>query len=51
MWFTDLVNDRTQKHLTTALEKQWDQGDDPTVGVPAKPGEKVRSIPRVTASR
>jgi sortase (surface protein transpeptidase) len=44
VWFTDLVNHRTQKHLTTALEKQWeDGGDDPTVGT--KPGQKVRSIP------
>ena len=51
MWFTDLVNHRTQKQLTTALEQQWDNGDDPTVGVPAKPGEKVRCSRSATASR
>jgi sortase A len=46
VWFTDLINHRTQKDLTTALQHEWDQGDDPTVGtVPARPGEKVRSIP------
>jgi sortase A len=46
VWFTDLMNHRTQKNLTTALQKRWDGGDDPTVGaVPARPGEKVRSIP------
>ena len=46
VWFTDLVNHRTQKDLTTALQNQWDNGDDPTVGTaPARPGEKVRSIP------
>jgi sortase A len=46
VWFTDVVNHRTQKDLTTALQKQWDAGDDPTVGaVPTRPGEKVRSIP------
>jgi sortase A len=46
VWFTDVLNHRTQKDLTTALQKQWDEGDDPTVGaVPTKPGEKVRSIP------
>jgi sortase A len=46
VWFTDVLNHRTQKDLTTTLQKQWDEGDDPTVGaVPTKPGEKVRSIP------
>ena len=47
VWFTDLVNHRTQKRLTTALEKQWEDGDDPTVaaGTPAKPGASVRQIP------
>jgi sortase A len=46
VWFTDLVNHRTQDHLTTALQDQWAQGgDDPTVGTPAEPGKKVRSIP------
>jgi len=46
VWFTDLVNHRTQKDLTTSLQTQWDNGDDPTVGtVPTRPGEKVRSIP------
>jgi len=43
VWFTDVVNHRTQKQLTSTLEKQWqDGGDDPTVG---EPGQKVRSIP------
>jgi sortase A len=45
VWFTDVVNHRTQKHLTTELQKQWDEGDDPTVEAPAKPGQKVRDIP------
>ncbi len=46
VWFTDVLNHRTQKHLTTALQKQWEQGgDDPTVTTPARPGQKVRSIP------
>ena len=46
VWFTDLINHRTQKDLTTSLQTQWDNGDDPTVGtVPTRPGEKVRSIP------
>ena len=46
VWFTDVMNHRTQKDLTTALQKQWDDGDDPTVGaVPTRPGDKVRSIP------
>jgi sortase A len=46
VWFTDLVNHRTQDHLTTALQDQWAQGgDDPTVGTPAEPGKKVRTIP------
>ncbi|HST67766.1 MAG TPA: class E sortase [Mycobacteriales bacterium] len=46
VWFTDLVNERTQKKLTTALEQQWEDGDDPTVGTaPAKPGASVRQIP------
>jgi sortase A len=46
VWFTDLVNHRTQKDLTTSLQTQWDNGDDPTVGtVPTRPGEKVRNIP------
>ncbi|HVD27854.1 MAG TPA: class E sortase, partial [Mycobacteriales bacterium] len=45
VWFTDVLNHRTQKDLTTALQEQWDEGDDPTVGAPTKPGEQVRSIP------
>jgi sortase A len=46
VWFTDLVNHRTQHRLTTALEKQWEDGDDPTVATgPAKPGEKIASLP------
>jgi len=46
VWFTDLINHRTQKDLTTSLQTQWDNGEDPTVGtVPTRPGEKVRSIP------
>jgi sortase A len=46
VWFSSLMNHRTQKDLTTALQTQWDNGDDPTVGTtPARPGEKVRSIP------
>jgi sortase A len=46
VWFTNLVNHRTQHRLTTALEKQWDDGDDPTVAAgPAKPGEKIASLP------
>jgi sortase A len=46
VWFTDLLNHRTQKRLTTALQDQWEQGgDDPTVAVPGQPGQKVREIP------
>jgi sortase A len=46
VWFTDLVNHRTQHRLTTTLEQQWEDGDDPTVATaPAKPGEKIASLP------
>jgi sortase A len=47
VWFTDLVNDRTQARLKTQLEQQWETGDDPVVAAqePATPGQKVRSIP------
>jgi len=46
VWFTDLMNHRTQKGLASSLQNQWDNGDDPTVGTsPTRPGEKVRSIP------
>jgi sortase A len=46
VWFTDVLNHRTQKHLTTELQEQWEQtGDDPTVAAPGAPDQKVRSIP------
>ncbi|HVD29073.1 MAG TPA: class E sortase, partial [Mycobacteriales bacterium] len=48
VWFTGLVNGRTQDRLKNALERQWEgDGDDPVVEAqkPARPGAKVRSIP------
>jgi sortase A len=45
VWFTNIQNGRTQKHLRHKLEQQWDQGDDPLVGKAQRPGQKVRSIP------
>jgi sortase A len=49
LWVTDLFNTRTQHKLSTALQKDWDQGDDPLVTAPSsgpvKPGTKVTRIP------
>lgn len=47
VYFTDLVNDRTQSRLKNQLEQEWDNGDDPVVAAqtPAQPGAAVRSIP------
>jgi sortase A len=48
VWFTGLMNGRTQDRLKNALEKEWEgAGDDPVVAAqrPARPGAKVRSIP------
>ena len=48
VWFTGLMNGRTQDRLKNALEKEWEGvGDDPVVAAqrPARPGAKVRSIP------
>jgi sortase A len=49
LWVTDLFNAHTQHKLSTALQKDWEQGDDPLVGAapsgPAKPGAKVSHIP------
>lgn len=59
LWFTDVLNARTQHRLTTKLEKQWSEGDDPLVrpsGSPSGsaspgpggqplPGESVRQVP------
>jgi len=49
LWVTDLFNSRTQHKLSTTLQKDWEQGDDPLVTAPpsgpAKPGTKVTRIP------
>jgi sortase A len=50
LWVTNLINARTQHKLGTALQKDWNEGDDPLVGGgssngPPKPGEKVSRIP------
>ena len=47
VWFTDLINHRTQKDLTTlAAERSGTTATTPpSARVPTRPGEKVRSIP------
>ena len=47
VWFTGILNGRTQDRLRTELEQQWERGDDPVIAArkPARPGAKVRSIP------
>ena len=47
VWFTGILNGRTQDRLKSQLEKQWETGDDPVIAArkPGRPGAKVRSIP------
>jgi sortase A len=47
VWFTGVLTDRAQDRLKSALDRQWETGDDPVIAAqqPAKPGAKVRSIP------
>jgi sortase A len=47
VWFTGIVNGRTQDRLKDRLEQQWEDGEDPVVAAkrPTRPGAKVRSIP------
>ena len=47
IWFTGVLNDRTQDRLRSQLEQQWEAGDDPVVAArqPTRPGTRVRSIP------
>lgn len=47
VWFTGVLNGRSQDRLKSQLEQQWETGDDPVIAAqkPAKPGAKVRSIP------
>ena len=47
VWFTGIVNGRTQHRLKSELEKRWEQGDDPVVAgqKPGRPPARVRSIP------
>jgi sortase A len=48
VWFTGILNHRTQDKLKAQLETQWgQQGDDPVIAAQSKPkpGAKVREIP------
>lgn len=46
VWFTGVLNHRTQDRLKTELDRRWEAGDDPVIAAQqAKPGSKVRSIP------
>jgi sortase A len=46
VWFTGILNHRTQDKIKSQLETQWGgQGDDPVIAAQGKPGTKVRSLP------